>query len=239
VENRPRIPLWLKLAYTLYLCVLVPVYWVNYTPANFLFFCDLALFVTLAALWLENRLLASMAALGILLPQFLWVVDFLVRLVAGISLLGMTSYMFDPQLSLFLRGLSLFHGWLPFLLFWMVWRLGYDRRALGLQTVLAWVVLLISYFGTPPPPAPADNPSAAVNVNYVFAFPWDESKTQEAMPPWLWLACLMAFFPLALFLPTHLALVKLFGRPMERTPRTMDQEGAATSPAARAGGVSP
>jgi hypothetical protein len=211
MPGRPCIPLWLKLAYTAFLLVLVPVYWVHYTPVNFLFFCDLALFVTLAALWLENRLLTSMAALGILLPQFLWVVDFLGRLLGGVSILGMTSYMFNPELPLFLRGLSLFHGWLPFLLFWMVWRLGYDRRALVLQTLFAWAVYLVCYFGTPPPPPPQENPSAAVNVNYVFAFPWDESKPQEALPPWLWLVSLMAFYPVCLFLPTHFALCKLFG----------------------------
>ncbi len=42
----------------------------------------------------------------------------------------MTDYMFKHENSLFLRGLSLFHGWLPFLLVYLVWQLGYDRRAL-------------------------------------------------------------------------------------------------------------
>ena len=32
----------------------------------------------------------------------------------------MTDYMFDADHSLFLRGLSLFHGWLPFLLVYLV-----------------------------------------------------------------------------------------------------------------------
>ncbi len=43
----------------------------------------------------------------------------------------MTDYMFKHENSLFLRGLSLFHGWLPFLLVYLVWKLGYDRRALA------------------------------------------------------------------------------------------------------------
>jgi hypothetical protein len=34
----------------------------------------------------------------------------------GVSLIGMTDYMFKHENSPFLRGLSLFHGWLPFLL---------------------------------------------------------------------------------------------------------------------------
>src|ERR1700733_4811295 len=68
-----RIPFAVKLAFTAFMAVLVPVYWTEYGPANFLYFCDLALFLTLAAVWLENRLLASMAAVGILLPQIvLW-----------------------------------------------------------------------------------------------------------------------------------------------------------------------
>ena len=34
------IPLWLKLAYTAFMAVLVPLYLRNYGPTNFLYFCD-------------------------------------------------------------------------------------------------------------------------------------------------------------------------------------------------------
>lgn len=37
------IPIWLKLAYTLFVCALVPIYWRQYGPANFLWFSDVAL----------------------------------------------------------------------------------------------------------------------------------------------------------------------------------------------------
>ncbi len=74
-----------------------------------------------------------MQALAITLPQLLWVVDLLCRLVAGVHVTGVTSYMLDPQISVFLRGLSLFHGWLPLFLLWLLSRLGYDARALPLQ----------------------------------------------------------------------------------------------------------
>src|SRR5262245_46866601 len=57
--SRPRIPLWVKAAYTLFVLTLVPVYWVAYGPTNFLYFCDVALLMTVPALWLENALLAS------------------------------------------------------------------------------------------------------------------------------------------------------------------------------------
>ena len=39
-----RVPLGLKLAYTAFMAVLVPVYWRYYGPTNFLYFCDVALF---------------------------------------------------------------------------------------------------------------------------------------------------------------------------------------------------
>ena len=69
-------PLWLKFAYTAFMIVLVPVYWHYYGPTNFLYFCDVALFLTLAGLWLESPLLISMCAVGILAPQTLWVAGF-------------------------------------------------------------------------------------------------------------------------------------------------------------------
>src|SRR3954471_16252212 len=130
---KPRLPPWLKLGYSAFMAVLVPVYWHYYGPTNFLYFCDIALFLTLAGIWLENPLLVSMCAVGILAPQVLWVADFLTNLF-GMPLLGMTDYMFNAQSSRFLRGLSLFHGWLPFLLVYLVWKLGYDpARASGLD----------------------------------------------------------------------------------------------------------
>jgi hypothetical protein len=121
-QGTHRIPFWLKLAYTAFLAVLIPVYWVNYGPTNFLYFCDVALLLTLVGIWRESPLLISLPAVGILLPQALWCADFAVNLFGG-HLAGLTDYMFDPNRSLFLRGLSLFHGWLPFLLFYLVRRL--------------------------------------------------------------------------------------------------------------------
>ena len=59
-----RIPLALKLAYTAFMAVLVPVYWTNYGPANFFYFCDMALILTLIGVWREDALLISMPAVG-------------------------------------------------------------------------------------------------------------------------------------------------------------------------------
>jgi hypothetical protein len=205
-----RVPLWLKLAYSAFMAVLVPVYLYYYGPTNFLYFCDIALILTLVGIWRENPLLISMCAVGILLPQTLWVVDFAAGLV-GIPLTGLTDYMFQADRSAFLRGLSLFHGWLPFLLVYLVWTLGYDRRAFFAWTALAWALILICYIFMPPSqPDPGLTP---VNINYV----WGPSDTepQHWVSPNVWVLGLMVGLPALLFAPVHVLLSRL----APQTPR--------------------
>ena len=205
-RSKSRVPAWLKWTYTAFMMVLVPVYWANYGPTNFVYFCDTALFLTLFAVWTDIALLASMAAVGILVPQFFWCVDFAGELM-GVRVTGMTAYMFNPQSSLFLRGLSLFHGWLPFLLRYLVFRQGYDRRALKVWTALACGLCLVAYFLLPPAGAVLADPKLPLNVNYVFGL--DDAHPQTWMPAGLYLVVwFLALFTLA-YLPTHLVLTKL------------------------------
>lgn len=200
-----RLPLLLKLLFTAFLLVMVPVYWLSYGPTNFLYFCDVSLLLCLISIWSERSLPASMAAVGILLPQVLWCADFLGELL-GVRLLGMTSYMFDPTRSLFLRGLSFFHGWLPFLLLFLIRRLGYDRRALLLWTLLAWALCLVAYFFLPPAGTVLADPKIPVNINYVSGF--DDAHPQTWLPAPLYLLGWMLTLLLVVYLPTHWALRK-------------------------------
>jgi hypothetical protein len=223
-----RIPIWVKVAYSSFVAVLVPCYWVTYSPWNFLYFCDVALLVTGVAIWIESPLLVSMQAVAITVPQILWVIDLLCRLIAGVHVTGVTSYMLDSSIPLFLRGLSLFHGWLPFVLLWLLSRLGYDRRALILQSVAAIVVLLVSYLFAPAPPPSAIHPTWAVNINYVYGL--DDQHAQTWMPPRLWLLFMMAFNVIALYVPTHLVLRRVLDAPFSgsanpRTQRTLGARG--------------
>lgn len=207
------VPLWLKLSYTAFMAVLVPVYWFNYGPTNFLYFCDIALFLTLVGLWTENKLLVSLPAVGILMPQALWCLDFAVQM-TGHKLTGMTAYMFDSNRSLFLRGLSLFHGWLPFLLVYLVRKLGYDRRALIGWAALGWSLCLVAFFFLPPAGAVLADPKIPVNVNYVFGL--DDAKKQTWMPDGAYLVTWMAVLAVVVYLPTHLLLKRFFpGRPLQ------------------------
>lgn len=205
-ESPRRVPLWLKVAFTLFICVQVWFYWKNYGPSNFLYFCDFALFLTLAALWTEHPLLASIPAVGILAPQALWVADF-VAAALGHPITGMTNYMFDGEHnSVESRAISMFHGWLPFLLAWLVYRLGYDRRALLAWTAIAWALCLICYNFFPAPGEVSD-PNIPVNINYVFG-PSD-AAAQTWMPPLAYLGLYMAGLLVLFFVPVHLLLRRL------------------------------
>jgi hypothetical protein len=129
---------------------------------------------------------------------------------------GMTSYMFDAQRSLFLRGLSLFHGWLPFLLCYLVYRLGYDRRALKVWTGLACGLSLVAFFLLPPAGATLADPKQPLNVNYVFGL--DDAHAQTWMPPGLYLVVWMLTLFVLAYLPTHLVLTKLTAARAARKP---------------------
>ena len=177
-------------------------------------FCDVAVFFTLAAVWTESSLLASMPAVGILAPQLLWMVDFVGECV-GLSLAGMTAYMFKERIPFFTRGLSFFHFWLPILIVWLVWRLRYDSRAFRSWTGLAWGLMLICYIFMPAPPAPQENPNLPVNINYVYGLGSD--RPQDWMPPLVYLGVMLVVLPLVIYWPTHFVLRKLFGsaKPMK------------------------
>ncbi len=194
-----QIPLWLKLAYTAYMAVLVPAYALKADagPLNFLWFSDLALFTTGAALWLENSLFASATAVAVLAPELFWNLSFVVKILTGKRISSLTDYMFDSRRPRFMRALSLFHVVLPVLLIWLMAVLGYDARALFVATAVAWIVLPVTYALTRP----------AHNINWVFGF---GTPPRRPVPPLLWVLALMLGFPVLVYLPTHLLLRAIF-----------------------------
>jgi hypothetical protein len=187
-----RLPLWLKIGWTVWLIIWAPLYWRQYGLQNFLFFCDLGNLMTGMALWLESPLIFSSAASGLLLLQTMYTVDLAGALLIGRHLVGGTEYMFDPGLPLTIRLLSLFHVVMPPLLVWAIWRLGYDRRGWKWQTLLTWIVVPINYFWRP-----------EHDVNWARGLFFHE---QHAMPDWAYLLGYLVVVPLFVYFPTHLFL---------------------------------
>jgi hypothetical protein len=190
------IPFSINLLYTFFVCVLVPLYWRQYGPANFLWFSDLALFIGLAALWLESSLLASMQAVSVLLLELLWNIEFFAGLMTGKQIFGLAEYMFKSDKPLWLRGLSLFHVPLPVILLWQVYCFGYDARAWIAQTILFWLVMPLCFFFTRP----------GENINWVFG---PGNQPQRTIPAVVYLALLLIGAPLFIYLPTHILLSAL------------------------------
>ena len=202
-DKRPyKLPLKIKVLATCFLAFVIPVYWFEFGPENFLWGCDVALLLVTVALWLESRLLASMMAVGVLLMELIWNADYLTRLLSGSHLFGLdlTSYMFDSQIGWTVRLVSfLLHIYLPVILIWMLYRLGYHHKALIGQTLLAWVVLPLTYWLTEP----------ADNINFVFGV---NGEAQAWMPGPVYLLLLMILIPVIIYAPSHFLLKRLFGK---------------------------
>lgn len=187
-----RVPLWLKIGWTIWLLVWAPLYWRQYGAQNFLFFCDIGNVLVGVGLWLESPLIFSWVACGLLLFQGLYIIDLAGAVLTQGHVIGGTEYMFDPGLSLTIRMLSLFHVAMPPLLLWLIWRLGYDSRGWKLQTATAWVILPINYFWRP-----------EKDVNWARGLFFHE---QHAIPGWIYLLLYLIVVPACVYYPTHLFL---------------------------------
>lgn len=187
------IPLWFKIAYSLFVLYVMVVWWRHYTWRNFLWFSDIAFIGAVPAMWLESATLASVLTVAVLLPELLWNLDFLGRLVLRRRITGLTDYMFEPERPKLLRGLSLFHVPLPLVLIWLVAAYGYDTRV-GLPgaVLLAAVVLPWSRWVTTPDK----------NINWTYGL----GGRPVRMTGRLYVPLLFAGFVLLVFVPTDLIL---------------------------------
>lgn len=188
-----RVPLWIKIAWTLWVVCWAPIYWKQYGAQNFLFFCDLGNLIIVAALWSESALLFSWQAVSLLVFQSLFTIDVFGAWLSGHHLVGGTEFMFDPHLPLLVRTLSLFHVVTPVILLWAAWRLGYDPRGWKLATFECWVLVPINYFWRP-----------EHNVNWARGIFFVQ---QQLMPGWVYLIAYLVLVPLVVYYPSHLVLM--------------------------------
>ncbi|HUK49085.1 MAG TPA: hypothetical protein VLW06_15895 [Terriglobales bacterium] len=186
-----HIPLWVKLVWTSWILVWVPVYFRQYGAQNFIFFCDIGNILITLALWLESPLIFSWQAVGLLIFQTLYTIDLISAFFFGHHIVGGTEYMFNPKVSLLVRLLGLYHVVVPPLLLWAVHRLGYDERAWKLQTLTCWIIVPINFFWR-----------SQYNVNWARGL----GHEQHLVPAWLYLLAYLIVVPLLIYWPTHLVL---------------------------------
>lgn len=185
----------LKYFFACFTALLIPVYWHYYGPTNFLWLSDIGFFLTTIALWKKDRLLMSMAAVGVLFLELVWVLDFVVDLFTNHNIIDLSDYMFDAKLPASLRALSLFHLITPVVWLYYLKKWGYDKRALRYFTILYAVVILLTYYLS----------TARENINWVFL-----AQIKGYDIGILWPITLIICVPIFIFLPTHYLLKKFY-----------------------------
>ena len=184
--------LW-KIAYTVFVLLIVEIWRRHYGWRNLLWFSDIALIGAVPAWWFESAAITSVLAVAVLLPELLWNVDFVLRLALRRRVTGLTDYMFEPERPRLLRGLSLFHVPLPFLLLWLLAEYGYDA-SVGLPgaIMLGAVVLPWSRMVSTP----------ERNINWTHGL----GARRSAWPAAVYVAALFAAFTVLVFVPTDYVL---------------------------------
>jgi hypothetical protein len=199
VRSRPLpdgFPVWLRWAALAWLLVWVPSYWHTWGASNFVQLCDIAVVLTCLGLWTNSRLFISSQAVSSLIVDSVWMLDASWRILTGHYLLGGTEYLFDVRYPLGVRLLSLFHLFMPPLLLWSLRRVGYDRRGLVLQSLIALLAFTASRFTNP-----------ARNMNFAFTDPFFHRAWG---PPPVHVAWSVLLLVIVVYLPTHVVLKRVF-----------------------------
>ena len=183
----------------LWMAVWFPAYFHFWGWANLLHLCDVAVILSFIGIWWANPLLLSSQAVSSLAAGLFWLLDVGWRLTTGRYLIGGTDYMWDARYPLWVRLLSSFHVGLPLVLLWTVRRIGYDKRALGLQAAIAAVLLIVSRFL-----------SAETNMNYAYR---DPVFLRAWGPAPVHLAAAFIIIVGLVYWPTHLLLSWIFRAP--------------------------
>jgi hypothetical protein len=178
--------------------VWLPAYTYYWGWRNFLQLCDIAVFLTVAGLWVGSSLLLSSQAVNVLVVSLFWAADAAWRVLLGRHLMGGTEYLWDERFPLCLRLLSLYHLALPVALLWALRRTGYDARGWKLQAAIAAVAMVAARLLEP-----------VENYNMVYRDPffgrlWGPAAVHIAFM-WVTLVAVV-------YWPTHWALQRILRR---------------------------
>jgi hypothetical protein len=197
-----KVPLWFKVIGTLLCGATLLFNAINYTLVDLLWFCDVAMVLVIIGLWRESSLLLSLATLASIGPQFAWQLDYFYQLISNKPLFGFTDYMFADSYPTVNYIVSLFHVWMPAILIYGLYFVGYDRRAFKIQSICSLIIILLSYSLT------ADMFGPAGNLNQVYGP--SAIAPQTWMRPWLWLFVIWLYTIAVIYVPTHLITARVF-----------------------------
>jgi hypothetical protein len=184
---------WIALAW---LAVWIPTYWCAWGWRNFFHLCDIAVILSCVGVIFGGRLLICSQALATIVTGILWGLDAGWRVLFAHNLIGGTEYLWDARVPLWVRMLSLFHIGLPILLVVLCARIGYDRRALALQSAITICVMAVSRWIGP-----------AGNLNYAFL---DPIFHRAWGPAPVHLTIIFAGTVVLFYLPAHMILFRKY-----------------------------
>lgn len=184
---------------TAWMAVWVPIVLWVYGPQNFLWLCNAAMFLIVYALWAGDRLVLSSQAGTVVLIGAVWTLD----LVLGLATQGhtalVTAYMWNPEIALAARAVSVYHVFLPALVIWALARCGYDRRGPWLQSAIGAVAILGTWLFTEP----------ERNINWV-ASPFLVDEWWLGGP--VWVGVMLVLCPLLIYYPGHRLVMFILAR---------------------------
>jgi hypothetical protein len=178
------------IAYFLWMLYWFPVALLIHGPSNFLWLCNISQFLCLYALWTRHRLIASSQAGVVCIVGAVWTADFTLGLLTGGQTAVFTQYMWVEETPLMARVSSLYHIFLPVLVIYLIYTLGYDRRAPWVQTGIGSVALLLTILLT----------GEGSNINAVYS-PLNFELVWA--PHWVYVLLLFPAYPLIIYWPGH------------------------------------
>ncbi|MFW6025143.1 MAG: hypothetical protein ACOCRX_02265 [Candidatus Woesearchaeota archaeon] len=187
-------PFWLKLLYSVFFFTTIYANISYYGVSSFLWLCHFALVLLFFGMWFENKMILSMMALTSIPFYISWSVLFIIDILTDISFESI-AYMFEPSLPTLLRGVSLFHIFLPIFILFILFEIGYNPNIFYLQSIIGMVILILTYLDSP-----------ELNINWVYGI----GSPQNIVHPILYLILLMIALIFIVYLPTHLTLSHFF-----------------------------
>ena len=184
-------PLALRLLFWIFVLAWVIVYASYYPLANFLWTCNVGLLLAALGVALgDNRFILSVCLIMVALPDLLWTIDFTTAWLTGEHPLGGTAYMFDSKIPRLVRLFSLEHFLLTPILIGLLWRQGYEPRALPVTIILVLALYYLTYWLADP----------ATQVNWVWG-PF--GRQQSIMPQTIYPLFAALVFSVIFLVPSH------------------------------------
>ena len=140
--------------------------------SQLLWFCNTVLFLLAFGLYFESSIILTAVLIGALVVQLPWLLDFLIKLLFGHYIFGVSSYMFDYGFNSIRFYAELNHLLMIPLALYGVYKLGFHKNGWIVGTIVAIIINAGAYLFS----------SYKDNINCVFYNCLNQKITLQAHP---------------------------------------------------------